>query len=139
MPEEEQRKALALLRLNRAEEQLSYIPGILELGDYKTVANRSYYSVFYAMRAVLALDGVDSKKHSGIISEFRKRYIKTGVFPEELSDIIGELFSVRSGSDYDDFYIVSREKAKLQYEHAAVFVEAVSRFFSKERIDGEIT
>lgn len=131
MPEEEQRKALALLRLNRAEEQLSYIPGILELGDYKTVANRSYYSVFYAMRAVLALDGVDSKKHSGIISEFRKRYIKTGVFPEELSDIIGELFSVRSGSDYDDFYIVSREKAKLQYEHAAVFVEAVSRFFQK--------
>ena len=129
MPEEEQRRQLALLRLSRAKEQLSYIPGILELGDYKTVANRSYYSVFYAMRAVLALDGVDSKKHSGIISEFRRRYIKTGVFPEELSDIIGELFSVRSGSDYDDFYVVSREKAELQHQNAAVFVEAVSRFF----------
>ena len=131
MPEEEQRRELALLRLNRAKEQLSYIPGILDLGDYKTVANRSYYSVFYAMRAVLALDGADFKKHSGIISEFRKRYIKTGVFPEKLSDIIGELFSVRSGCDYDDFYVVIKEKAKLQYENAAVFVETVSLFFQE--------
>ena len=37
MPEEEQRKALALLRLNRAEEQLSYIPGILEPVQYQNV------------------------------------------------------------------------------------------------------
>lgn len=33
----------------------------MELGDYKTVANRSYYAVFAAMRAMLALDGFDSK------------------------------------------------------------------------------
>ena len=84
------------------------------------------------MRAVLALDGYDSKKHSDIISEFRRRYIKTDVFTEELSDIIGELFSVRSGSDYDDFYVVSREKATLQYQNATVFVEAVSRFFQEK-------
>jgi uncharacterized protein (UPF0332 family) len=34
------------------------------------------------MRAVQALDGFDSKKHSGVISAFRKDYIKTGIFPE---------------------------------------------------------
>ena len=62
MLEEEHKRELALLRLSHAKEQISYIPGILELGDYKTVANRSYYSVFYAMHAVLALDGYDSKK-----------------------------------------------------------------------------
>ena len=134
MPEEEQRRELALLRLRRAQEQISYIPGIMKLGDYKTVANRSYYSVFYAMRAVLALDGFDSKKHSGIISEFRKRYIKTGIFPERLSDIIGELFSVRSGSDYDDFYVINKEKACLQYENATVFVNAVAEFFENNSI-----
>lgn len=36
-------------------------------------------SVFYAMRPVLVFDGYDSKKHSGIISEFRKTYIKSGI------------------------------------------------------------
>ena len=39
---------------------------------YRSAANRAYYAIFHAMRAVLALDGVDMKHHSGIISEFRK-------------------------------------------------------------------
>jgi len=37
----------------------------------KTSINRSYYGIFHTMRAVLALDKFDSKKHSGIISTFR--------------------------------------------------------------------
>ena len=129
MPDGENRKALADLRLAHAREQLDFVPGILALGDYKTAVNRSYYSVFYAMRAVLALDGYDSKKHSGIISEFRRRYVKTGVFREELSDIVGELFMVRSGGDYDDFYVVSREKAQTQYRNAVLFVEEIEAYF----------
>ena len=52
------------------------------------------------MRAVLALDGVDMKHHSGIISEFRKRYIKPGVFDTSLSGLISELSDVREGSLY---------------------------------------
>ena len=60
------------------------------------------------MRAVLALDGVDMKHHSGIISEFRKRYIKTGVMDASLSGLISELSDVREGSDYNDFFIVSK-------------------------------
>ena len=55
---------------------------------YRSAANRAYYAIFHAMRAVLALDGVDMKHHSGIISEFRKRYIKTGVFDASLSGLI---------------------------------------------------
>ena len=51
------------------------------------------------MRAVLAFDEIDMKHHSGIISEFRKRYIKTGAFDTSLSGIISELSSVREGSD----------------------------------------
>ena len=70
MPSEEQ-ISISKLRLDIAKERLSYADEILKIGDYKTVANRSYYAVFSAMRAVLALDSFDSKKHSGIIAEFR--------------------------------------------------------------------
>lgn len=127
---DEEKKALSKLRLDNAKERLSFIPGILELGDYKTVANRAYYAVFFAMRAVLALDGFDSKKHSGIISEFRKNYIKTGIFNTEMSDIISKLFNVRSSSDYDDFYIISKEKVTKQYENAKLFVETIDEYLS---------
>lgn len=118
------------MRIDNANERLSFIPKILEIGDYKTAANRSYYAIFYAMRAVLALDGFDSKKHSGIIAEFRKQYIKTGTFENEMSDIISDLFEVRSSSDYDDFYIISKSKVVEQYEKAKYFVEKVNDYLS---------
>ncbi|MBQ6165588.1 MAG: HEPN domain-containing protein [Clostridia bacterium] len=127
---DEERIALSKLRLENAKERLSFIPGILELGDYKTAANRAYYAVFYAMRAVLALDGFDSKKHSGIIAEFRKSYIKTGIFDEEMSDIISGLFNVRASSDYDDFYVISKEKVTEQYENAVRFIERVEAYLT---------
>ena len=122
--------ALSKLRLENAKERLSFIPGILELGDYKTAANRSYYAVFFAMRAVLALDGFDSKKHSGIIAEFRRKYIKTGVFDDDMSDIISKLFNVRTSSDYDDFYIISKEKVTEQYNLAVRFVDTVVEYLN---------
>lgn len=104
----------------------------MELGDYKTVANRSYYAVFAAMRAVLALDGFDSKKHSGIIAEFRKNYIKTGILPKELSFVIDSLVEIRQGSDYDDFYLISKEEIAEQYCNAVEFVKTVETFLSEK-------
>ena len=119
---------LSNLRLDIAKERLAFADDILRLGDFKTVANRSYYAVFSAMRAVLALDGFDSKKHAGIISEFRKNYIKTGLLPKELSPIIDALVEIRQGSDYDDFYIVSVAEASEQLKNAAIFISYVEKF-----------
>ncbi len=119
---------LSKLRLDIAKERLAFADDILRLGDFKTVANRSYYAVFSAMRAVLALDGFDSKKHAGIISEFRKNYIKTGLLPKELSPIIDALVEIRQGSDYDDFYIVSVAEASEQLKNAAIFISYVEKF-----------
>jgi uncharacterized protein (UPF0332 family) len=118
---------LSKARLSLAKERLMYADKILEIGDYKTVANRSYYAVFSAMRAVLALDNFDSKKHSGVISEFRRKYIKTEVFPIELSDTITELEYVRQNSDYDDFYVISKQKVSQQLDLAKEFVTVIEK------------
>lgn len=67
---------LSKARLNQARECLRAARALLEIEDYRGAANRSYYSVFHAMRAVLTLDGIDRKHHSGIITEFRRLYIK---------------------------------------------------------------
>ena len=109
---------LSKTRLQIARERLAFAEEILKLGDYKTVANRSYYAVFAAMRAVLALQGFDSKKHSGIIAEFRREYIKSGLLPKELSPIIEALVEIRQGSDYDDFYLISKEEVEEQLHNA---------------------
>ena len=78
-------------RIERAKEDLDVAIEMYEEDHYRIANNRAYYSIFHSMRAVLAFDGFDSKKHSGIIAEFRKSYIKKGIFHDELS-IIPRLF-----------------------------------------------
>lgn len=124
----EEKKALSVLRLEHAEDCLHSAQSLLQLEDYKGAANRSYYAVFHAMRAVLALDGVDMKKHSGIISEFRRRYIRTGIFDASHSKTISELYDIRTDSDYDDFFIVSKEETVEQVTAAGEFIAAVETY-----------
>ena len=101
---------LANARLQNAKDCLLQANALLDVGQYKGVANRAYFAIFHAMRAVLALDKFDTKKHSGIIAKFRESYIKTNRFDAEISEIISTLFRMRSASDYDDFYLLSKEE-----------------------------
>lgn len=100
---------LSKTRLLIAKERLAFAEEILKLGDYKTVANRSYYAVFAAMRAVLALQGFDSKKHSGIIAEFRRNTSNPACCRKNCRPSLRRWVEIRQGSDYDDFYLISKE------------------------------
>lgn len=124
----EEKISLSKIRFELAKERITYADEIMKLGDYKTVANRSYYAVFAAIRAVLALDGFDSKKHSGVIAEFRKNYLKTELLPKELSPVIDGLVEIRQGSDYDDFYVISKEEVAEQLENSKRFISEVEKF-----------
>ena len=126
----EQKIEISKARLDHAKECLQDAKLLLAGESYRSAANRAYYAIFHAMRAVLALDGVDMKHHSGIISEFRKRYIKTGVFEVNLSGIISELSSVREGSDYNDFFIVSKSETIQQVQAAEEFLAEIQAYLS---------
>ena len=126
----EQLKALSNVRLEHADECISAAKSLLESENYKSAANRAYYTVFHAMRAVLAFDKIDMKHHSGIIAEFRRLYIKTGIFDAELSKIISVLSDSRNDSDYDDFFIVSKEEVAEQIKDAELFLKKIKEYVS---------
>ena len=85
------------------------------------------------MRAVLAFDLIDMKSHKGIISEFRRLYIKTKIFSEKLSNIITELVIIRTNSDYEDFYIISKEEAEEQMKKAKLFIKEIEKFLKSKK------
>lgn len=126
--QDKDRKSLSAVRIEHAQECLSSAKELYTHGEYKSAANRSYYAVFHAMRAVLAFDDVDMKHHSGIIAEFRRRYIKTGAFDSNYSDIISALFEIRTDSDYDDFFVISKEEIALQIENAESFLDKTKAY-----------
>lgn len=119
---------LSLYRLSKAEQYLEDAKKTLELKMYDTAANRSYYVIFHAARAVLALEGLDFKKHSGVISNFQLRYIKNGIFDKKLSNIIKSAFSLRTESDYEDFYIISKTDVENQVNEAEIFCREIKEY-----------
>ena len=44
-------------------------------GFYRDSINRAFYVVFYAIKAILALEGIDFKRHKDVLAYFNKNYI----------------------------------------------------------------
>jgi len=124
----------AKYRIERSKEDLDAAKAMFQTNRYRVANNRAYYSIFHAMRAVLAFDGFDSKRHSGIIAEFRKSYIKTGIFNKELSTLIGLASEIRNASDYDDMFIASKEETEKQIKDAELFYNVIKKYIDK-RVD----
>lgn len=122
------KKELMRYRLDMAKERLESAKLLLDNGNYKDSIGRSYYAIFTAVRALLAVDGVDFSKHTGVISYFQKEYIKTKIFEVKYSKYISQAFQIRNNTDYADFYIVSCDDAKEQYERALEFYEAIEKY-----------
>jgi len=121
-------KNLSNWRLEKAQRCLRSAQTLFNDEDYSSSANRSYYCVFHCMRSVLALQGVDFKKHSAVIAYFRENYIKTGIFEKNLSDILSKLFTIRTESDYDDFYLIDKQEIIVQLENAKYFYDKIKDY-----------
>ena len=123
---------LSKYRLDTAKGDLKAARLLFDATEFRSSVNRSYYAIFHALRAVLALDGFDSSKHSGIISYFNLNYVKTDVFSREISKIISSAYRLREKADYQDFYIVSIEEADEQIKKADTVINSISEYLDKK-------
>lgn len=121
----------AKYRLNKAKETLNTAEYIFNnIKDYISATNRAYYAIFYAIRAVLALEQTDFKRHKDVIAYFNKNYINTEIFPKNIGRKISQAQSIREDSDYDDQYEPSQEKTLQQINTAKEFISLVEDYLS---------
>lgn len=118
-------------RLEMAQERLHSSKILLDDGSYKDSIGRSYYAMFTAVRALLAMEGQDFSKHAGVIAYFQKEFIKTGKFDKKYSKYISQAFQIRNNTDYADFFIVSAQDAKEQYAKAKEFLEVITQYLKE--------
>lgn len=127
-------KELARYRFEAGLEALTDAVIMYEKGRYKNALNRAYYAIFYGMRAVNALDGFDSSKHSGVIAHFNQEYVKTGIFSKEASKIIKLASENREKADYLDFYVASKTEAENQIERAKTFCVIIEAYLRERDV-----
>ena len=125
---DERRRDLCQYRIEQARESLKASKIMLDNKMVKDSINRSYYSAFYAMKAVLAIEEKDFKRNKDVVAYFNKMYVATGKFPKDLGRMIAKLQQLREKSDYDDFFVASIAKAEQQIMTAEKVITEVDYF-----------
>lgn len=118
---------LSMHRLKKAKDLLRQSKLLFENSEYDGSINRSYFAIFHAMRSLLALVGLDSRKHTGVISYFDQYFVKTGICEKQLSVIAHTAFDSRQFGDYQDFQEITAEQAQIQFDDAVRFIGEIEQ------------
>lgn len=131
------KKSYVFYRLEKAKQTLNTAENnFKQLKDYTSANNRAYYAIFYAIRAVLALEEKDFKRHKDVIAYFNQHYVNTEIFPKKIGRKIAIAQRIREDSDYDDEFLTTVEDTQVQIETAKELVKLVEEYINK-KINGK--
>lgn len=122
--------ALAKARMDRADELLMESRLLLEKNAYKSSNNRAFYAIEKSIKALLAMEEMEVLTHNGGLKQFNYLFIHKGdgTFTSDDYQKIAKAEQIRNASDYDDFYISSKEETREQVELAETFVNKVRKY-----------
>jgi len=124
------KRALIQHRLERANITLRDAYNLYNTeGSPVGIVNRSYYAMFYAALALLATVDKETSKHLGVLSLFDEIFVKTKIFPKEMSKMLRKAFDVRQIGDYEDNANVDMEQAVEILKSAEQFIK-----FAEEKL-----
>jgi len=113
------------VKLEQADEAMDSAQLLLERGNYRTVVNRAYYAMFYAVLALLVPTKQQTSKHAWVMTLFDRDFVRLGVFGKDFSRWLHEAFNLRQRSDYQELVTVSPEQARALLDHARTFVAGI--------------
>lgn len=129
---DEKRKLLALHRLQQAAESLQEAQYLFAGGkSLRSVVNRIYYGMFYAVLALLIYEPYASSKHSGVLAYFNKKFVKGGIFSESLGRSLNKAFELRQRGDYREYFVLTKDQVEPLRDEAAQFVAAVRTYLNE--------
>lgn len=131
--DENEIKALSNYRLEQAKDNLEEAVVLCNINKYKGASNRAYYAIFHSIKAILALEQTDFKKHSSVIAYFNKNYVSTNIFSRELGKRVSNARYFREKSDYVDFYIITKEECEEQIETAKEIINLVEKYIDERK------
>lgn len=134
----EELKAILKYRLQQADESIKEAEILLNSGgSFRSVINRSYYAMFYSALALISQKGTGTSKHSGVLSIFDREYVKTKVFPKEMSKLFHQAFFLRQECDYSEFSLITKEETVEIMNGAKDFIKKIKTNLKLEKTENE--
>ena len=125
-------RELLHFRLEQAHESLREADVLCAAQANRGAVNRAYYAMFYALLALLATKQLGTSKHSGAISLFDREFVKTGVFPRELSRSLHLAFDQRQTYDYGEMVGIEPDASDDTIASARSFVASVEQYLREQ-------
>jgi uncharacterized protein (UPF0332 family) len=125
-------KDLVRYRMTRAEETLQDARILAKAGRWNACVNRLYYACFYAVSALLVMDGLSSSKHAGIRGLFNRHYVKEERIPKSLARIYNDLFERRQVGDYIDFVSFQESQVLPWFSKAEELIKYIATLVQEQ-------
>jgi uncharacterized protein (UPF0332 family) len=116
-------------------EELDIAALLLEREHYRASISRSYYSIYYAVQALLISQNIDASTHKGLIRLFGLHFVKTGLFSSEWTGTLKTAYELRQLSDYDADFIGTLAEAENILGQARAFTAEVMQILNVQNID----
>ena len=76
---DDERKTMVTLQMEKASRFLEQAEMVRGLQQWDLAANRYYYACFHAVQALFVHNGLSSRRHSGMLTQFGLHFVKTGI------------------------------------------------------------
>jgi uncharacterized protein (UPF0332 family) len=119
--------SMARAHLEKAAERLRVAEKLFGDGDYEDSVSRAYYAMFHAAKAALSTVNIFPKTHEGVVSEFGRMFVLTGILPRELGKDLADAKAARETYEYSVTATVEKSEAEAILSNAQRFVEAVKK------------
>ncbi|MEM1582405.1 MAG: HEPN domain-containing protein [Candidatus Bathyarchaeia archaeon] len=106
-------------------------------GYYEDAISRAYYAIYHAARAALASQNVLPKIHEGVVVEFGKRFVLSGVLPKDLGRILANAKASRETHEYSVTVTANKLEAEAILSDARTFVNKVREHLAEKESRGD--
>lgn len=117
--------------LSRARRYIKSAKLLIKDGDYESAVSRVYYAMFYSVEALLLTKGLSFSSHKAVISAFGQHFVKTGIFPKEMSKALTKAFEKRQFGDYEFTFVITEEDAEDILKDGKRFIAAIAKYLKE--------
>jgi len=132
-------KVIISQKLLQSKESLEEAKVLLrENKSNRSVMNRLYYSMLYAVLALLQEKNIKTSSHSGARNLFGKEFIKTSIFEKNLAKLFHKAFDLRIKGDYKLHGDLKKSDVNGLLPEAEDFVKKIEEYLLKKIEDNDI-
>jgi uncharacterized protein len=127
----EERNEYVKYRIQSAHKTLEAAKVLADNEFWNSAVNRLYYSLFYAVNALLVLNEIHTKSHAATKSQFAQHFVKTGKIDKKYGVLLSELFDWRQKGDYANMFDYNEESVRPLFQPVSEMIDLIEKEISR--------